>query len=154
MTPDDEARLREPYCGPNEPPDETALTPQPRPSVLLEAGMALGLFPNRTVIVELGCLRPVSDILGRHTIRMDNSSERRQELAQRLETAGCAVNRSGTDWHTAGDFVSTLDREDFSASEQLDRGTRKGHGLPVKRDKERRAIGVGVLATAAIVMVK
>lgn len=108
MTPDDEARLREPYRGPSEPPHETDLTPQPRPNVLLEAGMALGLFPNRTVIVELGQLRPVSDIGGRHVIRMNDKPERRQDLAQRLETAGCAVNRSGTDWFSAGDFSAAL----------------------------------------------
>jgi predicted nucleotide-binding protein len=109
MTPDDEARLREPYRGPLEPADETELTPQPRPNVLLEAGMALGLFPERTVIVELGRLRQVSDLLGRHTIRMDDSPEKRQELAQRLETAGCAVNQSGTDWYKAGQFVAAVE---------------------------------------------
>jgi len=108
MTPDDEARLRAPYRGPQEPPDETELTPQPRPNVLLETGMALGLFPERTVIVELGRLRQVSDLLGRHTVRMDDSPEKRQELAQRLETAGCEVNRSGTDWYKAGQFVATV----------------------------------------------
>jgi predicted nucleotide-binding protein len=108
MTPDDEARLREPYRGSHEPPDETELTPQPRPNVLIEAGMALGHFPERTVIVELGRLRQVSDLLGRHTVRMDDSAEKRQELAQRLETAGCAVNRSGTDWYEAGRFEAAL----------------------------------------------
>jgi predicted nucleotide-binding protein len=108
MTPDDEARLREPYRGPNEPPHETDLTPQPRPNVLLEAGMTLGLFPERTVIVEIGQLRPVSDIGGRHVIRMNDKPERRQDLAQRLETAGCAVNRSGTDWYSAGAFTAAL----------------------------------------------
>ena len=79
MTPDDEARLREPYRGPNKPSHETDLTPQPRPNVLLEAGMALGLFPERTVIVEIGQLRPLSDIGGRHVIRMNDKPERRQE---------------------------------------------------------------------------
>ncbi len=108
MTPDDEARLREQYQSANEPPHETELTPQPRPNVLLEGGMALGLFPDRTVIVELGQLRPVSDIGGRHVIRMTDKPERRVDLAQRLETAGCAVNRSGTDWFSAGDFSAAL----------------------------------------------
>jgi len=108
MTPDDEARLREPYRGPNEPPHETDLTPQPRPNVLLEGGMALGLFPDRTVIVEIGQLRPVSDIGGRHVIRMNDKPERRQELAQRLQTAGCEVNLSGTDWYKAGSFSDAL----------------------------------------------
>jgi predicted nucleotide-binding protein len=108
MTPDDEARLREQYRGPTEPPHETDLTPQPRPNVLLEAGMALGLFPNRTVIVELGTLRPVSDIGGRHVIRMNDAPDKRHELAQRLQTAGCEVNTNGTDWYKAGTFAGSV----------------------------------------------
>jgi predicted nucleotide-binding protein len=106
MTPDDDVRLREKYRGPNDPSYEADLTPQPRPNVLLEGGMALGLFPDRTVIVELGQLRPVSDIGGRHVIRMNDTPERRHELAQRLQTAGCAVNMTGTDWYKAGTFSS------------------------------------------------
>jgi hypothetical protein len=39
---------------------------------------------------------------------MDDSSQRRQELAQRLESAGCPVNLDGIDWHTAGDFDAAL----------------------------------------------
>jgi predicted nucleotide-binding protein len=79
--------------------------PQPRPNVLLEGGMALGLFPDRTVIVELGTLRPVSDIGERHVIRMNDTGERRHELAQRLQTAGCEVNMTGTDWYKAVAFA-------------------------------------------------
>jgi len=108
MTPDDEARLRQPYCGQHEPSHETQLTPQPRPNVLFEAGMALGLHPNRTVIVEMGVLRPISDISGRHVIRMNNSPEMRKELAQRLQTAGCQVNLGGNDWLRDGDFEDAL----------------------------------------------
>ena len=116
LTPDDEARLRQPYRVANDPKDETELTPQPRPNVLLEAGMALGLFPERTVIVELGRLRPISDIHGRHVIRLDNSPQKRQALAQRLETAGCAVNLSGTDWLTSGGFdAATADCDSVPA---------------------------------------
>lgn len=106
LTPDDEARLREPYRTSGDPSFETTLTPQARPNVIFEAGMALGLFPDRTVIVELGHLRPMSDTVGRHVIRMDDSLGKRQELAQRLESAGCAVNRMGTDWLSSGDFGS------------------------------------------------
>jgi hypothetical protein len=73
--------------------------------VLLEAGIALGLFPNRTVIVELGILRPVSDIGGRHVIRMTDAPDKRHELAQRLQAAGCEVNTNGTDWYKAGKFA-------------------------------------------------
>ena len=104
LTPDDEARLREPFRGSNEPAHEIELTGQARPNVLFEAGMAMGRNPDRTVIVELGTLRPFSDIAGRHTVRMSNDSAARHELAQRLETAGCAVDLSGRDWHREGDF--------------------------------------------------
>lgn len=104
LTPDDEARLREPLRAPADPPYESQLTGQARPNVLFEAGMAMGHNPSRTIIVELGTLRPFSDIAGRHTVRLSNTSAARQELAQRLETAGCAVDLSGRDWHTEGDF--------------------------------------------------
>ena len=108
MTPDDEARLNEPFRSPNDPPHETELTGQARPNVLFEAGMAMGRNAERTILVELGTLRPFSDVAGLHVIRMDNSSQRRQELAQRLESAGCPVNLEGVDWHTAGDFDTAL----------------------------------------------
>ncbi len=104
LTGDDEARLREALRSPGDPPHETTLSLQARPNVLFEAGMAMGRDPDRTIIVEVGVLRPFSDIGGRHTLRFDGSTQRRQELADRLETAGCPVNRKGTDWHTAGEF--------------------------------------------------
>ena len=108
MTPDDEARLREQFRSPNDPPHETELTGQARPNVLFEAGMAMGRNPYRTILIELGSLRPFTDVAGLHLIRMDNSSQRRQELAQRLESVGCPVNLDGIDWHTAGDFGAAL----------------------------------------------
>ena len=104
FTPDDEARLRRELRKDNDPLHETELTGQARPNVLFEAGMAMSRSQDRTILVELGNLRPFSDLGGRHTIRLDDSSQRRQELAQRLGSAGCPVNLTGTDWHTAGDF--------------------------------------------------
>lgn len=101
---DDEGRLLEVFQRLGDPPFETALTPQARQNVIFEAGMAFGRSPRKTILVEMGELRPFSNIFGRHVIRMNNSSQRRQQLAQRLESAGCPVNMSGTDWHTAGDF--------------------------------------------------
>ena len=109
LTPDDEARLQNHLRGDDELSHETELTGQARPNVLFEAGMAMGRWGDRTVLVELGALRPFSDVAGRHTIRLDGSSQRRQELAQRLEAAGCPVNREGIDWHTAGDFEAALE---------------------------------------------
>jgi hypothetical protein len=77
---------------------------QPRPNVLFEAGMAMGRQGARTVLAQVGDVRPFSDLSGRHTVRLDNSVARRKDLAQRLETAGCPVDLSGDDWLTSGDF--------------------------------------------------
>ena len=118
FTPDDEARLREPFRNASDPPHEVDLTGQARPNVLFEAGMAMGRSEDRTVLVELGTLRPFTDIGGRHTIRLDNTTQRRQELAQRLEAAGCPVNREGTDWHTAGDFEAAMASMDQGSTER------------------------------------
>lgn len=129
FTPDDEARLRNGLQNVNDAPNETELTGQARPNVLFEAGMAMGRDQDRTVLVELGNLRPFSDIGGRHTIRLDNSPQRRQDLAQRLEAAGCTVNREGTDWFNVGDFEASVEVPDPSSemltdmSEDLSRFT-------------------------------
>jgi predicted nucleotide-binding protein len=104
MTPDDEGQLRQIFRKPDDPMHETELTPQARLNVVFEAGMAMGRNSQRTIIVELGGLRPFSDVVGRHVIKLDNTSQKRQELAQRLQTAGCTVNLNGTDWHTDGNF--------------------------------------------------
>ena len=124
FTPDDEARLREPLHSDDEPPYEVVLMGQARPNVLFEAGMAMGRDPNHTILVELGRLRPFSDIAGRHVLRLDNSSERRHELAQRPESAGCPVKITGTDWYSAGDFqdaLTSLDVDQSQANGSTDR---------------------------------
>jgi predicted nucleotide-binding protein len=108
LTPDDEARLRESLRKPDEQEHEINLTQQARPNVLFEAGMAFGRFPERTIIVELGKLRPFSDIAGRYTVKLDDSTQKRQDLAQRLQKAGCTVDITGTDWHTEGKFNEAL----------------------------------------------
>ncbi|MGH2967158.1 MAG: TIR domain-containing protein [Solirubrobacterales bacterium] len=108
MTPDDEARLRSELHGPAEPPHEINLTPQARANVLFEAGMAMAWDEDRTVLVELGRCRPFSDLGGRHVVRLDNTSQRRHELMQRLLSAGLAVDATGTDWHTAGSFDAAV----------------------------------------------
>ena len=104
MTPDDEARLRDQFHEDGDPPHDTEVTPQARPNVLFEAGMAMAWDEDRTVLVELGNCRPFSDIGGHYLLRMNNSTGRRQELAERLQAAGAAASMSGTDWHRAGDF--------------------------------------------------
>jgi predicted nucleotide-binding protein len=105
LTPDDQARLRQDLVKDSDAPFEKELNGQARPNVLFEAGMALVSHREQTVLVQFGKMRPFSDVAGRHLIEMDNSTPKRQELAQRLSNAGCSVNTSGTDWHTTGDLV-------------------------------------------------
>lgn len=92
LTPDDEACLRPQFRSDSDPPQEVEPSGQARPNVLFEASMAMGRNHERTILVELGVLRPFSDIAGLHVIRLDNTPQRRQDLAQRLQTAGCPVN--------------------------------------------------------------
>jgi predicted nucleotide-binding protein len=109
MTPDDEVRLRSSFRSESERSREVPFAGQARPNVLFEAGMAVGRNPERTVFVEIGELRPFSDVEGRHVIRPDRSTEWRRDLSQRLETVGCPVNLAGDDWLTAGDFDAVFD---------------------------------------------
>lgn len=104
MTPDEIAYLQSQY-GSGETDSETLPAAQARPNVLFEAGMALGRDAKRTVLVEVGAVRPFSDVAGRHTIRLSNDTAARQALATRLRTAGCPVDLIGSHWHTAGDFT-------------------------------------------------
>ncbi len=106
LTGDDEARLRENLRKSNDPPYETELTPQPRPNVLFEAGMAMGRHHGRTILVQIGHIRAMSDIVGRHAVRFAGTVEDRIVLKNRLGSAGCTVNDRGVDWLTAGDFQS------------------------------------------------
>ena len=134
FTPDDEARLREPLRRDGEPLHEVELTGQARPNVLFESGIAMGKNPDRTILVELGQLRPFSDIAGRHVLRFDGSFQQRQELARRLETAGCPVNLTRADWSSAGDFqgalaLSEVDSSQTSVSNDQESETEPQHRL-------------------------
>lgn len=104
MTPDEIAYLRSEYASGDSDP-EARPAAQSRPNVLFEAGMAMGHDSARAILVELGDVRPFSDVAGRHAVRLDNSVPRRKELAQRLETAGCIVDTTGDSWLSAGDFT-------------------------------------------------
>ena len=104
LTGDDEAKLRHEFLKDDDPPYEQDLTPQSRPNVLFESGMAMGRYPSRTVLVQIAGHRPFSDIAGKHITHLDNTPEKRHELATKLSNAGCKVDTSGTRWLKAGDF--------------------------------------------------
>jgi len=105
LSPDDEAQLKRALRDSSEPAFERKLTGQARPNVLFEAGMAFGRNPENTVLVQIGEVRPFSDVAGRHIVKMSNEPTSRQELATKLANAGCNVNTAGGDWLTAGDFA-------------------------------------------------
>jgi len=118
ITGDDLARLGTRFTDANDPPSETDPTPQARPNVLFEAGMAFGKYPERTVLVHLGKTRPFSDVAGRNALYISNDIKQRQGLADRLRTSGGAVKTENrTDWHVAGDFDSANEPPDFSCSD-------------------------------------
>ena len=79
---------------------------QPRPNVIFEAGAAMAINPDRTILVSFGNSYVWTDISGRHLLKMDNTREKRTTLWGRLRTAGCNFNTDGkTRWLSAGDFT-------------------------------------------------
>ena len=135
FTPDDRVKLRESLWADNEPPNETELTGQPRPNVLFEAGMAMAGSEERTILVELGTLRGFSDIEGRHSIRLNNSPERRRDLAERLENAGCPVRWDEADWKSTGDFETAVaERMQEPTGNTLDRPSTTIPELPLSEE--------------------
>jgi predicted nucleotide-binding protein len=106
LTPDESVQLRRELCSDDaEFARETSF--QPRANVLIEAGMALARAEDRTVLVQIGDARLASDIHGRHVVRLDDSPEQRNELAQRLRTAGCEPDTSNPDWYRSGTFKTS-----------------------------------------------
>jgi predicted nucleotide-binding protein len=77
---------------------------QPRPNVLYESGIAVTAHPQQTIVLELGRPRRPTDLDGIHAIRIDSKPTWRHEFAERLRTAGCEVDTSGTEWLEVGAF--------------------------------------------------
>jgi predicted nucleotide-binding protein len=105
LTPDDIVALHPTLHGPHDAIDEVALGCQARPNVFLELGMALAILPERTIIVEAGAMRRPADLAGLNYIRVTRDAGWCNKVAERLRTAGCPVDRMGTDWQRAGQFI-------------------------------------------------
>ena len=103
LTPDDIVKLHPSLYDQQESDGRPAM--QPRPSVLIELGMALASCAERTIIVEVGELRPVADLGGVNVVRFDGTEGAIGKLIQRLKNAGCPVDDAGTDWRKAHRFV-------------------------------------------------
>ena len=114
LTGDDLARLGRRFLKPSDKDYERDLTPQCRPNVLFEAGMAFGKHPERTIVVALGETRPFSDILGRHIVDL-TSPTWRHELADRLRNAKCEVKTENRrKWLAEGNFDAANSHPDLT----------------------------------------
>lgn len=104
LTPDDEAKLKDALFRGDDPRFERKLTGQPRQNVLFEAGMAFGKYKETTILVQVGKVRPMSDVSGIHIVHLTGSASSRKQLVAKLKTTGVKVDDSGEDWLTDGDF--------------------------------------------------
>ena len=104
LTPDDTVRLKPEFQSRNDPAHEKKFVGQARPNVLFEAGMAFGSHPDSVVILQVGWVKPFTDVGGVHVTHMNNSPEKRSELAAKLKAAGCDVATGGSDWYSTGNF--------------------------------------------------
>jgi len=116
LSPDDEVRLSPELWETKEEETEKNFKLQARPNVLFEAGMAFGTHPDRTLLIEVGEVKAFSDVAGRHVVRLSDSSKKRNEIAERLRTAGCAVSTSGNDWLSTGSFKVVRESKKQSTS--------------------------------------
>lgn len=112
LTPDDEARLKSQFHKKNDPAYEKEMTGQARPNVLFEAGMAMSSHPERTVLTQIGNVKPFTDVGGIHITHLNNSIETRRELATKLINAKCQVDMESDKWRHAGDFEPEEEEED------------------------------------------
>ena len=85
---------------------------QARPNVFIEAGMALVTHPERTVLITLGHPDLPSDLAGRHYIQLNGTAGPLNEIASRLEGAGCDVDRRGSRWLAPEIFPSRDDAKE------------------------------------------
>jgi predicted nucleotide-binding protein len=64
---------------------------QARPNVILELGMALATYADRTIVLYAGNHRPMADLEGLNYIELTNDRECLKKIISRLETAGCQL---------------------------------------------------------------
>jgi predicted nucleotide-binding protein len=105
LSPDDIVELHSDLYHDNDLPHERARGGQARPNVLFELGLALMAYPERTIVVDVGQMRPIADLAGLNVIRFDGSAMAVKKLLDRLKQANCPVDDSGTDWLNPGRFA-------------------------------------------------
>lgn len=99
MAPEEEAKLIKKM---QTEPNDGKLFRQPRPNVIFEAGLALGVKETKTIILQFGEMRIFSDILGKHILRYRGEKknvEFKNDLLRKLEIAGCDC-KAGNDYYS------------------------------------------------------
>lgn len=105
LTPDDLGMVKPDFLSESDGPGERDLSGQPRMNVIFEAGMAMARDRVRTVLVEVGGVRPMTDTEGLNVVRFGRGEpEARHQLASRLQGLGLQVDMSNHEWLSAGDF--------------------------------------------------
>ncbi|WP_409047882.1 TIR domain-containing protein [Microbacterium sp. HA-8] len=105
MTPDDEGYVKSGfYDATRDDPREARPTGQARQNVVFEAGWAMALNQNGTVLVRVGDVRPLSDIDGLNYVWLTNDIDSRRQLITRLRNCDLEVRDNDDRWRTAGEF--------------------------------------------------
>ena len=91
FTPDDQAKLKPGFIHDHDGTHEREVTGQARQNVILEAGMALGIAPERTILVRLGQTRSISDIEGVNWINLGDTWDHRNRLRVALSHANVTI---------------------------------------------------------------
>lgn len=89
--PEERVRLLPAFWGANTRKTDQEYTNQPRPNVILEAGMALSLMSDKVIFVRCGEVRPISDLEGLNEIRSADDVVDIDSLANTLSSIGCEV---------------------------------------------------------------
>ncbi|WP_213741070.1 hypothetical protein [Bradyrhizobium sp. dw_411] len=89
--------------------DEVAAKHLPRKlaaiSLASQYRLALGAHSDKTILVQVGDIRDISDIAGKHMVHLSNSFASRKHLADRLESKlKFKVDLTGTTWQDVGNF--------------------------------------------------
>lgn len=102
LTGDDEGKLKDVFYQDTDNDLEKTISSQPRLNVVYEAGLAFGMNPERTLVIQKPeRLRKISDVDGFNYIYYDGSPEKRNAIVTRLKAAGCLVETTGNDWLNA-----------------------------------------------------
>lgn len=106
FSPDEEAKLKPRHATDKDKKYRLhELDGQARPNVIFEAGLALGAHAQKTILVQVGDTRDISDLAGKHIMHLSNDPATRVEFADRLKTKlGFKVEIDGKIWLSATSF--------------------------------------------------